>query len=201
MNRSLQNLFHSLDRPSSVLTATFVGAFLETTVLPVPFELLLVPLMLRYHHLVWLIVAAALAGCMLGAYAGYTVGMFAFQSFGQTALQALGAEHAMESFTARLQENGFWSVFLVGFTPVPVQVATLGAGFTSLSLATFTLAMLVSRGLRYGALGVMVHVFGERARLLLLRHRRKALVIGLLLMGVLAYLLFGPEATNAPVAQ
>jgi len=192
VNGTIERLLRTVERPSSVLAVVFLGAFLETTVLPIPFELLLVPLMLRYRVMVWPIVLAALAGCMAGAYAGYTVGLVAYEGFGQTLLQWLGAESAMESFTARLQENGFLSVFLVGFTPVPVQVATLGAGFASLSLVTFTLAMLLSRGLRYGALGFLVQRFGQDAQRLLRRHRRKALAVGMVLTLVLAFVLFGP---------
>lgn len=170
----------------------FAGALLETTVLPVPFELLLVPLMLRHRGMLWPIVLAALAGCMVGAFAGYAIGAFAFQTIGRTALQGLGAERAMEAFAQRFEDNGFLSVFLVGFTPVPVQVATLGAGFLNMSLAAFTAAMLLSRGLRYGGLGLLVFRFGEGTVRLLRRHRRTALVAGLLLTAALAFLLFGP---------
>lgn len=194
MNGFVSRLFQRLDRPSSILAAVFVGAFLETTVLPIPFELLLVPLMLRYRKRVWPIVCAALAGCMAGAFAGYAVGMFAFQSLGQFVPQGPGAEQAMQAFTARLADNGFWSVFLVGFTPVPVQVATLGAGIAALSAGTFATAMFLSRGLRYGGLGLLVHLFGERTLRLLRQHRRKALAVGLLLTLVLAYLLSGPPS-------
>ncbi len=196
MNRSIGVLFQALDTPSSVLGAVFVGAFLETTILPIPFELLLVPLMLRFREMVWLIVFAALAGCMAGAYAGYVVGVFAFQTLGQAVLQGLGAEQAMDAFTARLNANGFWSIFLVGFTPVPVQVATLGAGVTALSIGTFTLAMVLSRGLRYGGLGTLVHFFGEGTQRLLRRYNRQALAVGMLLLVIVLYLLFWPDNAN-----
>ena len=170
----------------------FVGALLETTVLPVPFELLLAPVMLRHRPMVWWIVLAALAGCMTGAFAGYAVGAFAFQTFGQTVLQSLGAAEAMESFTERLEEGAFWAIFLVGFTPVPVQVATLGAGFTEVSLVAFTLAMLLSRGLRFGGLGLLVYRFGEDTLRLPGRHRRKALLAAALLLAAVAAILIAP---------
>lgn len=196
MNSFIAALFRRLDRPASILGAVFVGAFLETTLLPIPFEVLLVPLMLRYRSRVWLIVSAALAGCMAGAFAGYAVGAFAYDSIGQTVLQWSGAGNAMDAFSERVADNAFWSLFLVGFTPVPVQVATLGAGFMAVSLATFTLAMLVSRGLRYAALGFLVHVFGAGAQRMLRRHRGKALVLALSLVVVLAYLLIGPAQAS-----
>lgn len=89
LKRPIGTLFQRLDRPASVLGVVFVGAFLETTVLPIPFELLLVPLMLCHRQLLWMIVLAALAGCMIGAFAGYAIGLYAYQSFGLPVLHWL----------------------------------------------------------------------------------------------------------------
>jgi len=183
------SMFERLDRTASILVVVFVGAFLETTVLPIPFELLLVPLMLRHRRLLWMIVLAALAGCMTGALAGYTIGLYAYQSFGVPVVQWLGAEQAMSIFKGRLEKNAFMSVFLVGFTPIPIQVATLGAGFTQMALMTFSMAVLLSRALRFGGLGLLVHWFGEDTLQLLQRHRYSALALGLLLLALLIFLL------------
>lgn len=98
----------------------------------------------------------------------------------------------MESFKGRLEKNAFLSVFLVGFTPLPVQVATLGAGFTEMALGTFALAMLTSRALRFGGLGLLVFWFGEDTLRLLRRHRHSALALGALLLAVLVFLLAAP---------
>ncbi len=49
--------------------------------------------------------------------------------------------------------------------------------------------MLLSRGLRFGGLGLLVHRFGDDALRLLGQHRRKALLGGaLLLVALVAFL-------------
>ena len=180
---------HAFDGTPGILAGVAVGAFLETTVLPVPFELILVPLMLARPRLIWAIGAAALGGCLLGAAAGYLVGALVFGSFGQALLELLGAKDAYEGFAGRLETGGFWALFLVGFTPVPIQVATLAAGFAGYSPVGFALAMLVSRGARYLGLCLLVRWFGDSTLAFVRRHRRSALVAGLALTGLLVYLL------------
>ena len=175
----------------------FILAVLETTILPIPFELMLIPLMLRQRRLIWPIILAALAGCMLGSLIGYAIGMFAFQSFGQPLLDWLGAGGGVGTFKQRLEDNAFWTIFLVGFTPVPVQVATLGGGFMEVSLAKFVIAMLIARSLRFAGLGLLVHLFGDNAMSVLQRYRSRALIVGLVLIAIIVFLLLGPEGSKA----
>ena len=189
-------LFEQLDHTPTILWTVFILGALEATILPIPFELMLVPLLLRKRQLIWAIILAALAGCMVGAYAGYAIGLFAFQSFGQPLLDWLGAGEGVSAFKQRLEDNAFWSIFLVGFTPVPVQVATLGAGFMEISLGKYTLAMFLARSLRFGALGSIVYLFGDTALRFLQRHRKRAMLISLLIIAIILFLLFGPEGSQ-----
>lgn len=177
------------DTPAALLGAVACGAFLETTILPVPFELLLVPVMLARPRWLWAMAGAALAGCLVGTLAGYLVGAFALESVGRTVLPWLGADGLLEGFTTRLNRDGFWALVLVGFTPVPVQVATLAAGVAGYPLASFLLAMLLSRALRYFALAWLVARFGERTLRIIRRHRRTALLAGTLLIPLIVWLL------------
>ena len=197
LRSSIDKLFEQIDHPATILWTVFVLGALEATILPIPFELMLVPLLLRKRQLIWAIVLAALAGCMLGAFVGYAVGLFAFQSFGQPLLDWLGAGEGIGLFKQRLENNAFWTIFLVGFTPVPVQVATLGAGFMEISLAKYTLAMLLARALRFGALGFIVYLFGDATLRLIKRHRKSVLLASSLIVAMIVFLLFGPEGSQS----
>lgn len=196
VRQSVRTLFEQLDHPPTILAAVFILAVLETTILPLPFELLLIPLLLRRRRLIVPIILTALAGCMLGSLIGYAIGMFAFQSFGQPLLDWLGAGDGAGAFKQRLEDNAFWTIFLVGFTPVPVQVATLGGGFMEVSLAKFFFAMLIARSLRFAGLGLMVHVFGDNVVSVLQRYRARALTGCLILLGIIIFLLIGPEGSQ-----
>jgi len=133
---------------------------------------------------------------MLGSLIGYAIGMFAFQSFGQPLLDWLGAGDGAGVFKQRLEDNAFWTIFLVGFTPVPVQVATLGGGFMEVSLAKFFIAMLMARSLRFVGLGLMVCVFGDNVVSVLQQYRTRVLMISLILIGIIIFLLAGPEGSQ-----
>lgn len=67
-----------------------VVSFMESTVLPVPLELLLVPLMQTRRRLVWRLAAAALAGCLAGALAGYAAGHLLRASAGEWIVSVVG---------------------------------------------------------------------------------------------------------------
>jgi len=56
VKQSVRSLFERLDHPPTILSMVFILAALETTILPIPFELMLIPLIFRAT-------SARLAGC------------------------------------------------------------------------------------------------------------------------------------------
>lgn len=155
---------------------------LETTILPIPIELIMVPYMLARPRRLWLIAAVTLLGCMVGSLLGYAVGFFLFDSVGQPLLAWLDAGGAYDSFEQKFSDNGFLAILAIGVTPVPFQVALLAAGIAGYALPLFLAAVGMARGLRYFGLALLVWLVGERALALWRRH---ALATGL---GVLLFI-------------
>lgn len=166
-----------------------VGSTLETTVVPVPFELIIIPLMLTHREKIWQIAFSAFIGCLIGSGLGYLAGAMFFDHGGLRLLQAFGTEGAFESFQKTLEQDGFLAIFLVGFTPVPLQAATVGAGFAGYSLGWFSAAIVASRLLRYGAVALLVIWLGPRTLTFIENHRPWAIGIGLVLTVVLIFIL------------
>ncbi len=146
-------------------------SFLESTVLPVPLEALLLPAMQARQPKAYRMAAAAWVGCLLGALAGYAVGFFLFEWFGTSLLDWVGSREQFDQARDSLNRNGFWFVLSVGVTPVPFQIAMLAAGVTGFSLMLYLLATGLSRGLRYFALAWLVRAFGDEALSLFEKHR------------------------------
>ncbi|WMC11448.1 VTT domain-containing protein [Oceanimonas pelagia] len=169
-----------------LLPVVFVVSLLEAVILPVPLELLLIPLMLVEQRRLWQLAVAALAGCLAGALLGYGLGAWLFDSLGQRWLQTLNGQQAFDDFRQELSQDGFMAIIMVGVTPVPFQVAMLAAGAVSYSLGLFMLATVIGRGIRYFGLAWLVRLTGERALALWRRHAR-ALGFALLGLGVLGY--------------
>ncbi len=152
----------------------FVASFLETLIVPIPIELVLVPYMLSARDRVWMIATVALAGCLVAAGLGYLFGWLFMMGPGVMLLDAMGWTEAWNGFQGTFARHGFWAIIAVGVIPVPFQVAILTAGATQYSLPLFFVAAALARGIRYYGLAVLVHWFGLRALHLWQRHKMLA---------------------------
>lgn len=176
----LERLLHS----PHALVLIFCLSFLESLVIPIPLELVLIPFMLIEQHRIWKIATATLLGCLLGAMLGYSLGWFMFDTVGQWILNYFGYEQAYQEFSQQFAQDGFWSIVAVGVTPIPFQVAMLTAGASQYSFGLFMLAALLARGFRYYGLALLILWLGRPALILWERHSRKIGVA--ILFGILA---------------
>ena len=167
-----------------------VVSFLEATVLPVPMELLLAPLMQARRRILWRLAAAALVGCLAGALAGYAAGHLLRASAGEWIVSVAGGGPQLARAGELLRRYGFWFVVSVGVTPVPFQVAMVAAGASGYSPAGFVGAAALSRGLRYFGLASLVWRFGNAAERLYRRHRRDV-AAGAVVAVAAAWIAFG----------
>lgn len=154
----------------------FTASFLETLVLPIPIELVLVPYMLSQRRRIWWIATVAVAGCLLAALAGYAFAWLFMATLGVQVLEAMGWTEAWGSFQGTFDRQGFWAIIAVGVTPVPFQVAILTAGATHYPVPLFLAAAAIARGVRYYGLALLVHWFGGRTLRLWQRHKITASV-------------------------
>ncbi|WP_344964911.1 YqaA family protein [Oceanisphaera sediminis] len=155
-----------------LLPVLFFASLLEAIIVPIPLELVLIPLLLLERDRRWLLAWVALAGCVTGAVLGYWFGALLFDSLGQWLLDTLGAAEEFEHFQQVLAKEGFMAIVVMGVTPVPFQVAMLAAGAAGYSLTGFVLAATLARGVRYFGLALLVQLFGEQAMTLFRRHAR-----------------------------
>lgn len=167
------------------LPALFLLSLLETIVLPVPIETVIVPWMLMQPRRLWVIATVTLAGCLAGALVGYAVGMFLFETVGQWLLGAHGHTGAHDRFVAQFDRYGFWAILAVGLLPIPFQAAMLAAGVAGFPLSLFLLAATLARGMRYYGLALLVRMLGPLAFTLWRRHRR-AVWVGVTLLIVIS---------------
>ncbi len=170
------------------LWGLFAASFLETTVVPIPFEAVLVPMMLANRSRLWLIATIAFLGCIVGGVAGYAAGDLAYRAVGQPILSALHLTNEFRAFQDDFQSNGFWVIVAVGITPVPFQVATVGSGVVGYSPGLFLAAIILGRSVRYYGLALLVRLFGPSVQDFIERHSRLARIVLLITMAAaLAY--------------
>jgi membrane protein YqaA with SNARE-associated domain len=139
-------------------------SFLESTVLPVPLEAVLVPVMLLRREIVWRLATAALAGFLIAAVLGYVVGALAFDTVGLWLIETAGWQNGFAQAKALFDRYGFWALFLIGISPVPAQLAMLLGGAFHYPFPVFLAAMGLSRALRYFGVAALVVWLGPQAQ-------------------------------------
>ncbi|MEN3793218.1 VTT domain-containing protein [Fulvimarina sp. MAC3] len=157
------------------------ASFLESTVVPIPLEVLVIPLMTAHPKRAVSIAHAILAGCLVGAFLFYWLGRVLFDPVVVPALDGLGLMETYRTAEAQLAgKDLFWAIFLVSLSPVPFQLATLSAGTLGANPLTFILAVAASRAIRYYGLALLAAIFGDR--ILALAGGKRQLMIGLVLL-------------------
>lgn len=138
-------------------------SFGESTIVPVPLEALVVPLMVGHPRRSLTIAVSIWLGCLVGAGLFYFVGLWLAEPVVRPALQSLGLTEQLNGMIDRLDREGlFWTVFLVSLLPAPMQFATLGAGAVGGNFLVFLAAIATSRGIRYFGLAIIAQYAGER---------------------------------------
>jgi membrane protein YqaA with SNARE-associated domain len=143
-------------------TALFGFAFLEGAMLPIPIEAVIAPLMQLRRDRIWRIAAIAFAGYFASALMGYAIGALFFDTLGEGIVSTLGWEAGMAQMEGFLGRYGFWAMMVMAVTPLPTQVAMIGAGLFGLPLPVFVLAVVLGRGARILAVALLVRRYGDR---------------------------------------
>ncbi len=141
-----------------------VVAFLESSVFPIPPDLLMIPMILAQPRRAWLIALVALVASVLGGLLGYAIGALAYDSIGQPILAAMGKADAMAEFNTRFNDFGFWAVLTAGVTPFPYKVITIMSGWTGMPLGTFIATSILARALRFFVVAGLLRAFGAPVR-------------------------------------
>lgn len=165
---------HLAGSPRAV-PALFGVSFAESSVFPIPPDLLLVPMVLARRRN-WAVYAGiCTVASVLGGIAGYLIGVLLFEQVALPILSFYGYGDKLEAFTQRFNEYGAWIVFLAGVTPFPYKVITIASGATGLSLPVFLVASLLARGLRFYLVAGLLYIVGPPVRAFI--EERLALVL------------------------
>ena len=136
-------------------------SFAESSVFPVPPDVMLMPMTLARPRCWWGFALIATAGSVLGGLLGYLIGLWAIESIQPWLAEshyAAGFERAREWF----DDWGFWAVLVAGFSPIPYKVFTIAAGAMTMNPLGFVLASFVGRGARFFLVSGLVAWAGPR---------------------------------------
>ena len=164
MLRGLYDWTISLAGHRYALLALAVVSFVESSVFPIPPDILMIPMIIAAPRRAFLIAGICLVSSVLGGLLGYYIGYGLFESVGRPVLEFYGKDAYFEEFRARYNEWGAWAVLVAGVTPFPFKVITIMSGATQLNLWVFMLSSVIARGLRFFVVAALLWKFGEPIR-------------------------------------
>ncbi|MFI5020858.1 MAG: YqaA family protein [Alphaproteobacteria bacterium] len=144
-------------------------SFIESSFFPIPPDVLLIPMVLALPRRAFFLAAVCTVASVTGGYLGYAIGYFAFEVIGERVLEFYHVMDKYEALKASFAEWGAWIIILKGMTPIPYKLITIASGALKFNLATFTLASLISRSLRFFLVAALLWRFGEPIRVFIER--------------------------------
>ena len=144
--------------------ALFWVSFVESSVFPIPPDVMLVPMVLAERRKAWVYATIATVGSVLGGIAGYAIGYFFFEAVGQPILRFYGKAEAFGQFTQWFNDYGVWILIAKGWTPFPYKVLTIAAGVAKMNLVSFMIASIIARAMRFYLVAGLLFWFGAPIR-------------------------------------
>lgn len=157
------------DSPQSLL-ALFLIAVVESSVFPIPPDVLLIAIVAANTHR-WL--SAALlcsAGSVVGAMGGYAIGMLAMPTIGQPIVDFYQAQAAWDTVVEWYRDWGVWFLLAAAFTPIPFKVATIAAGATGMAFWPFLIVSMIGRSARFFLVAAILRIYGAPVRAMIEKH-------------------------------
>jgi len=188
LSKKIEKKTQELVDSEHMLKSITLASFLESTIVPIPLEAVMAPLMQARRDSLWKIALMATIGCLIGACFGYALGYYLFDMTGQWIIDTFFSQQQFDNVKQHMKNQGFWFVMTLGIAPIPFQVAMLAAGAMKYSLVLFLIATVIARSLRYFGLAAVVYYAGDKAEELIKRYKTKAIIVVSIVVSMLWWL-------------
>lgn len=149
------SLFARLRQRFGLAGAFFVFSIFESTIIPVPIEAAMIPAMIARRKAIWLICTAVLIGCIIGTIIAWSVGAWLFEPVAQPLIDFFGVQDSFDEAKTKFEQNGMATIILISLSPIPLVLASLGAGVTGINPFMAIGFIAVTRALRYYGMGLL----------------------------------------------
>lgn len=180
-----KRLYHwtlSLAEKPKATYALAAVSFAESSIFPIPPDVLLAPMALAKPQKAWFYAAVCTVASVLGGIAGYAIGYLLYETVGLFLIKLYGYGDKVEALRVFYGEWGWAFILVKGLTPIPYKLVTIVSGLLEYNLFLFILLSAITRGARFFLLAAALNAWGDRIRALLDRHF--GLFLGLILVFV-----------------
>jgi membrane protein YqaA with SNARE-associated domain len=192
MFRQLYDWTLAWARSRHATTALGTISFVESSVFPIPADVLFIPMCAARPDRAMRLAFIASVTSVLGGIFGWFIGHFAFEWLARPVLEFYHKLDAFEAMRADVA-GSTWLIFVLLITSglahlPPMKVVTILSGVVGFSLPLFILSAIVARGGRFYALAWLLRRYGEP--ILAFIERRLMLIVAVVI-GLLVLLYFG----------
>ncbi len=145
-------------------------AFTESSVFPIPPDLILAPMSLAEPKKAWRFALIATLASVIGGMVGYGIGALLYDTLGQWLIHLYGYGERVASLRDLYAHWGALLILVKGFTPIPFKLVTIMSGLLGYNFPLFVLLSLITRGGRFFVLAAALNHFGDPLRTALERH-------------------------------
>lgn len=139
-------------------------AFIESSVFPIPPDLLLIPMILSHTTKAWRYALIATLASVAGGWLGYAIGYSLYETIGGKIIAFYHLEASFAIFKEKCNIYGPWIILLKGMTPIPFKLITIASGAVHLDPLLFTLSSLGARAIRFFLVATLLKFYGEQIR-------------------------------------
>jgi membrane protein YqaA with SNARE-associated domain len=144
--------------------ALFLIAVAESSVFPIPPDVLLIALCAGAPKKAFRFAAICSAGSVLGGMLGYWIGFGAWHLVKDYFIPHLFSQGVFDRVQELYQGNAFLAIVTAAFTPIPYKVFTIAAGVFQVGLLTLVIASIFGRSARFFLVAGIIRVFGAQMK-------------------------------------
>jgi membrane protein YqaA with SNARE-associated domain len=161
-------------------------AFADSSFLPVPPDLVLIPLLLLRREQVWSLSIICVVASSLGAIVGYAIGYGLWSLVGSRLVELYGFTEGFATYRALVEEWGPCIIIVKALTPIPFKIMAIAAGVAAMNPFVFIIATVIGRALHFAMVAGLVGLFGSRLRTLIASYDWPLAAVSLLMLVGLA---------------
>lgn len=164
-------------------------AFAEAIFLPVPPDIILLPMMLADRKRAIQLGLWCAFWSVAGGLIGYAVGAMFWNTAGVWLVQQLHIPpHEVDNLRLQYARHSYW-IAAQALLPIPFTAVTIASGLAGVPIFLFMVYSAIARSVRFVFLeGTLLYIFGDKAKELLDKYLETAMVIFLgLIMAVIAF--------------
>lgn len=139
------------------LMGIIIAAFSEAVFLPVPMELISIPVYLANPTRAVFYALILITFSILGSITGYHLSRL----LGKPLMHKFVAEENIHKLKTLYEKNALWALLTSAFTFIPYEAYVLSAGTFEIEFNKFLFATVISRTIRHLPQGILIWLYGD----------------------------------------